>query len=735
MKGQVSTLERLRSANHVFLSRFLPEHFFEQGHEHDLRRATVILYFSSLMILIGPATVTLEWLAGNYQTVALNALIFLIFLSVPVAFVLTSSLQLAAQILIAFVFFTICLMSIGNGTFETPYLMALIVVPIVAMFLSGIAMGLVWSGVSLIFPLFFYMLTRGVELPILFKLEQPQVTRVYCIVGYTAITALIAYMYEAANMSSFDNLEKTNEALREAEIAAKAANKAKSTFLANMSHEIRTPLNAIIGYSEMLLEEMEEEQDSFAPDLARINHSGRHLLGLISDILDISKIEAGKMEFSPEEFLLSGLLDEVHATVAPLAETNDNQFLVEQVEPLEGKVFHDKTRLRQILINLLGNACKFTHKGSVTLRACPFEEEGKGWLRFEVIDTGIGIDAAALSKLFEPFSQVDASTTRKFGGTGLGLTITKKLTEKMGGGIDVSSEPGAGSIFVVELPRVFMVDAAPTESSDRLPVKHVPQLPKAKKEAEIPSILVIDDEPNALDLMTRFLLKEGFEVVTCSNGKAGIQIAKGLRPTGILLDVLMPGMNGWDVLAKLKEDHTTEDIPVIMHTILDEAKKGISLGATDYILKPAQPDQMLRTIRKHSPIHRGEAPILVVEDDFDARALLTRQLEKAGCSVKSAANGREAVDQMEACQPALVLLDLMMPEMDGFTFLQTIRARSQFKDTPVIVVTAKDLTKGEQEELKQSTIAVLQKGGYDIEQLLLQIREQLPPAEQARHLQ
>ncbi|WP_197090036.1 ATP-binding protein, partial [Crocosphaera watsonii] len=368
------------------------------------------------------------------------------------------------------------------------------------------------------------------------------------------------------------------EEVKKAKASAEEANQAKSSFLANMSHELRTPMNAIIGYSEMLQEEAEDlGQEDFLPDLQKIHASGKHLLNLINDILDLSKIEAGRMEIYPETFDVSTLIQEISATIRPLSEKNGNSLIINCPDDV-GSMYADLTKMRQNLFNLLSNASKFTEKGTITLNVNRYSKNDQDWLCFQVRDSGIGISSQQIDKLFQEFSQADASTTRKYGGTGLGLAITKKFCEMMGGDISVTSEIGKGSTFTINLPAEVTVPENLTlvEGSDN----------GDHSSSATSTILVIDDDPQVHDILERFLNKEGFMVKTVTSGAEGLKLAKEIRPDAIILDVIMPDMDGWMVLGALKADPHLAEIPVTIMTMVDDKNKGFALGATDYLLKP-----------------------------------------------------------------------------------------------------------------------------------------------------
>ncbi len=505
------------------------------------------------------------------------------------------------------------------------------------------------------------------------------------------------------------------------------ANRAKSVFLANMSHELRTPLNAIMGYSEMLQEEaIEQKLNGFSEDLEKINGAGRHLLALINNILDLSKIEAGKMELFLESFDVNKMIDEVASTIQPMVEQNANTLHIKRAENLH-TMHADQIKVRQGLFNLLSNAAKFTHDGNITLEVERQLMEGDEWIVFRVTDTGIGMSPDQILKLFQDFTQADASTTRKFGGTGLGLALTRRFSQIMGGDVTVHSTPNEGSVFTIKLPAVVkeIEEAASDSAASEPAIAWADGLKSHGAEQLAPvetCVLVIDDDPVPRDLMQRFLTKEGFNVRTAAGGEAGLRMAQELRPVAITLDVMMPEMDGWSVLSALKSDAALRDIPVVMVTMLDDPERGFTLGASDYITKPVDRQHLSRILKKYT-CPNPPCPVLMVEDDPAMRSITRKILEKEGWKVTEAEHGREALECMARERPSFILLDLMMPEMDGFEFVQRVRQHPEWRTIPIVVVTAKDLTAKERHRLNGYVEIILSKASQSREALLRQVRD------------
>ncbi|HAB18214.1 MAG TPA: response regulator [Verrucomicrobiota bacterium] len=527
-------------------------------------------------------------------------------------------------------------------------------------------------------------------------------------------------------------LREVNQKLADSQNKAMAATEAKSQFLANMSHELRTPLNAIIGYSELLLEELEEAgQNQLASDLNKIHAAARHQLGLINDILDLSKIEAGKMTLFVENFDVGRMVDEVISTVRPLVAKSGNQLEVSCPSDI-GFMRADQTKVRQILFNLLSNANKFTeanlirlevHRDATPPAGEPNSPAAVSRLVFQVSDRGIGMTAEQMTRLFRPFTQAEASTTRKYGGTGLGLAISRSFSEMMGGELTVVSEPGKGSTFTVKLP---VEVPEPVPESKPVPEAGVRSATSGSIR-DAGTVLVIDDEPAARDLVQRTLVRAGFQVHVASSGPEGLDLAARIKPSAITLDVMMPGLDGWAVLTRLKADPQTVDIPVIMMTVVDDKNLGFALGAADYLIKPIEWNRLVAVLERHCR-HRSNPQVLIIEDDPSTRDVLRRAVEKQGWQVVEAENGRVGLERLSVRIPGVILLDLMMPEMDGFSFMEALRRRPDCRQVPVIVVTAKDLTTEDRSRLNGHVIEILQKGGYSTSELIEEIRTAITAA-------
>ena len=535
-------------------------------------------------------------------------------------------------------------------------------------------------------------------------------------------------------------LRMMNEELALARDLALEANHTKSAFVANMSHELRTPLNAIIGYSEMLQEDAAMlGRNDFVEDLQKIYKSGRHLLDLINDILDMTKIEAGKLEIYYDDFDVPLLISDTTKTIHPLLIKNNNRLNID-CDPQLGAIRADMTRVKQVLLNLLSNACKFTKSGEIQVKINRQNLAQGEYFRFEIIDTGIGISPTDIQNLFQPFNQADSSTTRQYGGTGLGLAISQRLCQMMGGDIMLQSELGKGSTFVVRLP----VDCEMAKKSSQIlqskPSKSFTYL--RRKEDKLPntrpSILVIDDDVILHQYIQSHLSHLGLFVYSAFSGEEGLGVAQEVLPSAIVLDVQMPSMSGWNVLKELKAQPLTSGIPIILLTINDEQDEMYEIGANDYLFKPIERDHLIKAIQKYrlEPTEPTEPKlaisqdisqfsVLVVEDDINIRAMLKRMLKKENCLVFEAQDGHEALAIISEHLPQLILLDLTMPNIDGFEFIHLLRLRQDISSIPIIIITAKDLTEEDCVRLSGSVQKILQKTSFTYPQLLEEIVQRL----------
>ena len=507
--------------------------------------------------------------------------------------------------------------------------------------------------------------------------------------------------------------KKTQEALHHAQEEAERANRVKSQFLASMSHELRTPLNAILGFSELLSDDTTGRFDEGTRRrfLDQIHSSGQHLLQLINDILDLSKVEAGQMELQLQSVDLGSLIDEARETVEPLAQI---KAIALHAEP--GPELHliaDAAKVKQMLLNLLSNAIKFTpNGGSIQIRW----RQADSWVEIAVSDTGIGIAAEDLGRLFTEFQQLDAGPGRQQEGTGLGLALTRRFAEMHGGQVKVESALGMGSTFTLRLPleATALRGPAPVEP---------PQVTAG--DLGRPLVLVVDDNPQAAEILARTMGAGGFRIKVAHTGPEALSMARELKPVAITLDILLPEVDGWEVLNRLKADEATRNIPVIVVSVVDNPALGRALGAFDYFVKPVDGKALLSRLSQYAFTNKVKTEpvrVLVVDDEKANLDLLEALLEPAGFAVIRAGGGQEGIDLARSQMPNLILLDLMMPDLTGFDVVEALRAEEATRSIPIMVLTAKALTEDDKRALNGQVAAIFQRNSVAGTELIAWLR-------------
>lgn len=487
---------------------------------------------------------------------------------------------------------------------------------------------------------------------------------------------------------------------------ARDASDQKTKFFANMSHELRTPLNAILGYGEMLYEDCEDlGYDDLLPDLKKITSSGSHLLSLINNILDLSKIEAGKMELFVTSFEIENMVQTIKDVSEPLAAKNDNGFVI-NLDGAMGSMSQDETKLRQCLTNFLSNGFKFTKNGTVTLDVKSRMIDDVEFIDFAVIDTGAGMSPEGVAKVFEEYTQAERSTSANYGGTGLGLPISKKFAEMMGGDVIVTSEEGVGSVFTMSVPR-----ECPEYSEDEVEGNVI------NLDDQDNLVVLVDDDVAMHDLIKRTISKLNLTLLGATNSEKGMELIREVKPKLILLDVLMPGRDGWSLLKECKTDKDLKDIPVIMISQLNQSNLAASLGANDYLTKPIDRSHFINTLKRILGNDTKDKKVLVIDDDKDVRELLSRLLKDAGYRPIDARDGKEGLERTKD-EPALIILDLEMPRMDGFEFLDNyIKDVPEESRAPVLVFSGKDLTDVQEDLLKERVVGLVKKDDVSMDNL------------------
>jgi len=509
--------------------------------------------------------------------------------------------------------------------------------------------------------------------------------------------------------------KRMEQKLREKNEQLTAASRAKSEFLASMSHELRTPLNAVIGFSELMLDGIPGEiNDEQRECLSDILSSGQHLLNLINDVLDLSKVEAGKINLKPENLDLADIVSEVAGTVRPMLDDNRHELDIRLAEELP-QVHADKNRLRQILLNLLSNSIKFTPPGGKL--AIEASSEGD-WCQVSMIDNGIGIKQEDVGRIFEVFTQVDTLPDKKLEGTGLGLALCKQLVEAYGGKIWVESKYKKGSKFIFTLP--LARDGKPRLKVKQQPGESSPGVKKPPLKPEQRQILVVDDDPKSRSLLKIWLKEEGYSITEASSGNEGMRKAEDLSPAVIILDILMPDKDGWQVLHELKSTPKTRDIPVVITSVMEEQETAFAVGAMDYFIKPVDKKRFLRSIAELGVAK--EAAVLVVDDNPADVHLIASILKAKGIGVLHAYSGEEGVRIARDNNPALIVLDILMPDLSGFEVIEKLRGDEETRNIPIIVLTMKDLSEEEFKMLSRQATAIMRKTAFKREDFLMEVK-------------
>ena len=499
-------------------------------------------------------------------------------------------------------------------------------------------------------------------------------------------------------------LEARTREAAEIQLQLTAADRLKSQFLANMSHELRTPLNSIIGFSGILktrlAAQLDEKHTRF---LNYINTSGEHLLRIINDILDLSKVEAGTLELSLERFSMASVVEGVLTVLKDRAAKRELDFEVDMPAGLP-LIQADPVRIKQVVYNLLTNAVKFSYQGGavrIAAQHLPAESSPLGVeaLALSVIDQGIGIDPSERELIFQEFHQVDSGTNREFEGTGLGLALVRRFMELHHGMVTVASAVGQGSTFTLTLP-IVAVDG----QAEASPLLELPGSPDR-------SVLVVEDDPTAFERIRGDLMAAGYRVVRARDGEAALPLVKKLQPLGVILDIVLPGMDGWDVLRELKADATTRKIPVLIVSMLDSRELGLTLGADDYFTKPVDPRELIHRLEELAPPELGAVPtVLLIDDDEHLHDLIRETLEARNYPLLHAYSGREGLEAARRDHPDVILLDLMMEEMDGFEVAAELKRDAATAEIPIVVLTAKEMVPADRERLHGKIVALLEKG-------------------------